>query len=40
VQATKKLEELPDKSDIVRRLPPKAAGSVIDSDIDINFNDE
>jgi hypothetical protein len=40
VQAAKKLEELPDKSDIVRRLPPKAAGSVIDSDIDINLNNE
>jgi hypothetical protein len=40
IQITRKLEGLPDRSDIVRRLPPKAAGSVIDSDIDINLNDE
>lgn len=35
ISATKRLEELPDKSEIVRRLPPKSTGSAIDEDIEI-----
>jgi hypothetical protein len=40
VQAARKLEELPNKSDIVRRLPQNPANSGIDKDIEINLNDD
>ena len=40
VQATRKLDELPEKADILRRLPTKKAGSGgIDADIDINIDE-
>lgn len=40
VQATRKLDELPEKADILRRLPTKKAGSGgIDADIEINIDE-
>lgn len=40
IEAGRKLDELPEKADILRRLPGKSAGSAaIDADIDINIED-
>lgn len=40
VQATRKLDELPEKADIIRRLPTKSTGSGgVDADIDINIDE-